>query len=180
MLYYLCCKNKTCCLFSLQERHRRAAVFYFSEIAWPRAPVTTAEWMKHSAVTGSGALKKQVLLSFSCSFSFPHGSLKMIWAAAQRAVLTPVFCFPRKQHMLLITYSFYCLRKPTTKKAFCLQRHEVFLGRKCVAFFPLFNCSPPVLWTENLIHPHVVDWADETINERFDRLFVRPTRLILT
>lgn len=139
MLYYLCCKNKTCCLFSLQERHRRAAVFYFSDIVWPRATVTTAEWLKLSAVTGSGDLKKQVLLSFSCSFSFPHGSLKMIWAAVQRAVLTPVFCFPRKQHMLLITYSFYCLRKTKNKKSLLLTEAWIVSWEKMCGLFPIIQ-----------------------------------------
>lgn len=172
MLYYLCCKNKTCCLFSLQERRRRAAcALFFLEIAWPKAPVTTAEWLNLLTVAGSGAPKKRVLLSFSCAFSFPHGSLKMIWAADQRAALTPVFSFPGKQHMLF-NHVFVLLLKnkknKNKKKTFCLPTRSL-LGRKCVGFFfllPISICSPPILWTFFFIRPRVDFWLSRWDHQR--------------
>lgn len=139
MLYYLCCKNKTCCLFSLQERHRRAAVFYFSEIAWPRAPATTAEWLKLSTVTGSGALKKQVLLVF-----LPSRLSEDELGCGPESCANSSFLFPREAAYAFNHVFVLLLKKNNNKKAFCLHMHEVFLGRKCVALFPLINCSPPV------------------------------------
>lgn len=121
----------------------------FSRLRDPKLPLQQrSDWISWLEAEPQ---KASFLLSFSHAFSFPHDSLKMIWAADQRAALTPVFSFPGKQRMLF-NHVFVLLRKKKQKKTKKAKRpsaytHKVFLGENMWPFFPSSIFSPPILWT---------------------------------
>lgn len=129
----------------------------FFETVWPRAPVTTAEWLNLSAVAGCVAPKREFCCHFHAHLPFPS------WLSESDLGSGPVSGFPRKQHMLfdqvfvllLRTSEYTCMKCSWEKIAsfcqfsfahhlFCELLLFFFLNRgpsTSVSSFRLFFCS---------------------------------------